>query len=149
MRLVPAGEFTMGSIKEVEQPVHTVYLDTFYMDAYEVTNAHYKACVDAGGCTPPQKLGSSTHSIYYGNSNFDYYPVIYVNWNQAKAYCEWRGANLPTEAQLEKAARGIDERTRPWGEGIDCNKANYFGCVGDTTKVGSYEGGKSPMVFTT
>jgi formylglycine-generating enzyme required for sulfatase activity len=153
MRLVPAGEFTMGSENgsSDEKPVHTVYLDAFYMDKYEVTNALYKACEEAGGCTPPKDTSSYTRSSYYGNSEFDDYPVIYVDWNQAKAYCEWRGpstgsgyTHLPTEAQWEKAARGADGRTYPWGEGIDCDKANYSGCKGDTTPVGSYESGQSP-----
>jgi len=147
MRLVPAGEFEMGSTngESDETPVHTVYLDDFYMDKYEVTNALYKTCVDAGGCkTPPQNTSSYTRDSYYGNPEFDDYPVIYVDWNQAQAYCQWRDASLPTEAQWEKAARGTDERIYPWGEGIDCDKANYSGCKGDTTKVGSYESGQSP-----
>lgn len=144
MVLVPAGEFTMGSTSDGENPIHTVYLDDFYMDKYEVTNAFYKACVDAGGCTTPKLPTSYTRSSYYDNPQFDDYPVLYVNWNKAKKYCEWRGGSLPTEAQWEKAARGTDGRTYPWGEGIDCNKANYTSCgVGDTTKVGSYESGKS------
>jgi formylglycine-generating enzyme required for sulfatase activity len=159
MRLVPAGEFTMGSKAEDtlaecqkyynncqldwfkdEEPPHQVYLDAFYMDMYEVTNAAYRACVSAGVCTPPH----DTRFIYYGNSQYDNYPVIYVDWEQAKTYCEWRGGSLPTEAQWEKAARGTDGRTYPWGEGISCNRANYYGCKGDTTEVGSYESGKSP-----
>jgi formylglycine-generating enzyme required for sulfatase activity len=143
MRLVPAGEFTMGSENgdSNEQPVHTVYLGDFYMDKYEVTNALYKACVDAGGCkTPPQNY---TRDSYYGNSEFDDYPVI-VEWNQAQAYCEWRGASLPTESQWEKAAHGTDGRTYPWGEGIDKTFANYNQFVGNTSPVGSYESGQSP-----
>jgi len=141
MRLVPAGEFSMGKVDEA----HTVYIDDFYMDKYEVTNALYKACVEAGECQPPQNTSSYTHDSYYRNSEFDNYPVIYVDWNQAQAYCEWRGASLPTEAQWEKAARGTDKRTYPWGEGIDCDRANYSSCKGtDTTPVGSYESGKSP-----
>jgi formylglycine-generating enzyme required for sulfatase activity len=145
MRLVSAGEFTMGSeAYNNEKPIHQVYIDAFYMDKYEVTNALYKTCVDAGGCTLPQQTRSSTRKSYYGNSEFNDYPVIYVNWSQAVTYCEWRGSSLPTEAQWEKAARSTDERTYPWGEGIDCGKANYSSCQGDTRLVGSYERGKSP-----
>ena len=129
-----------------EKPVHTVYLDAFWIDQTEVTNKQYQACVDAGTCKPPSITSSFTHSDYYGNPEFDEYPVIYVNWDKAKWYCKvWAGGDLPTEAQWEKAARGTDERTYPWGEGIDCDKANYNGsCVGDTSPVRSYESGKSP-----
>jgi len=149
MRLVPAGEFTMGSDSyDDEKPVHQVYLDAFYMDVYEVTNAAYKTCVDAGRCTPPHGTSSYTRSSYYGNSQFDNYPVINVDWNQANAYCEWRGAQLPTEAQWEKAARGTDGRIYPWGDTPPtCSLANFSAgkyCVGDTWKAGSSESGKSP-----
>jgi formylglycine-generating enzyme required for sulfatase activity len=160
MRLVPAGDFTMGSENGAvdEKPVHTVYLDAFYMDKYEVTNALYKACVDVGGCTPPQQTSSYTRSSYYGNSEFDDYPVIYVGWNQAKTYCKWRGASLPTEAQWEKAARGADARVYPWGNAFDGTKANFCdkNCpfiyadktiddnFADTAPIGSYESEKSP-----
>jgi len=146
MRLVPAGEFTMGSDDGYsdEQPVHQVYLDAFYMDVYEVTNAAYGSCVDAGACLPPQKDNSYTRTTYYGNPEFNEFPVIYVDWNMAKTYCEWRGDRLPTEAEWEKAARSNDGRTYPWGEGISCDKANYNNCEGDTTKVGIYLDGVSP-----
>ncbi len=144
MRLVPAGEFTMGATFSGldEQPVHQVYLDSYFIDKYEVTNTLYRMCVEAGVCTSPHFTNSYSRSAYYGNLEFDNFPIIYVDWNQAGAYCGWRGGNLPTEAQWEKAARGTDERTYPWGEGIDCQKANY--CEGDTVKVGNYENGKSP-----
>jgi len=81
----------------------------------------------------------------YQRPLFGDYPVISVNWTMARNYCQWRGAKLPTEAQWEKAARGTDERTYPWGEGLyDCSKTNYANCKGDTTRVGSYETDKSP-----
>lgn len=170
MRLVSAGEFIMGSYADDaleecqkysndagdcrresfvnEEPPHQVYLDSFYMDIYEVTNTLYKTCVDMGACSPPHGSSSNsgdTHPSYYGNSEFDNFPVIFVDWNQAKTYCEWRGAHLPTEAQWEKAARGTDGRTFPWGEGLDCSKANFVSCIGDITKVGNYESGISPF----
>jgi len=150
MVLVEAGNFSMGSGTgdSDEKPVHSVYLDAFYIDKYEVTNALYKACVTARICNPPINSGSYTRNSYYGNSQYDEYPVVYVNWNMAKAYCEWRGARLPTEAQWEKAARGTDARVYPWGKAVDCQKANYQGgkngCAGGTSRVGSYESGKSP-----
>jgi len=156
---VPAGEFAMGSEdgEANERPVHKVSLDAFWIDQTEVTNKLYKACVSAGVCKPP----SSNHSAlqqsncyggsciypfdYYGDTKYDDYPVIYVNWNQAKAYCSWVGRDLPTEAQWEKAARGTDGRIYPWGN-YEPNGTllNYNSIVGDTTKVGSYPGGKSP-----
>lgn len=144
---VPAGEFTMGSEygQDDEKPVHTVYLDAFWIDQYEVTNKQYQTCVDAGTCEPPSASNSYAHPSYYGNSEFDNYPVLYVNWDKANRYCEvWAGGDLPTEAQWEKTARGTDGRTYPWGEGIDCNKANHKdSCAGDTQQVGRYENGKS------
>lgn len=140
MRLVPEGEFTMGSEQsDDEKPIHQVTLDAFYMDKYETTNALYRACVDAGACTEPHSTSR------YTNNDYVNHPVVYVDWYQAQTYCEWRGADLPSEAQWEKAARGTDERTYPWGEDSDCDRANSnLSCVGDTTEVGSYESGKSP-----
>ena len=165
---VPAGKFGMGSNEAqyfaavrlclnaggkidycsqsemLEKPQHTVYLDAFWIDQTEVTNAMYARCVSAGACQPPAKPNSINHKLYYDEHQFDDYPVIWVDWNQADAYCEWAGRQLPSEAQWEKAARGADGRTYPWGEGIDCQKANYNTCVGDTTPVGSYPAGASP-----
>jgi formylglycine-generating enzyme required for sulfatase activity len=145
MVLIPAGEFTMGSEdgNDDEKPEHTLYLDAYQIDKYEVSNAQYRACVDEGKCQPPTQTSSWTHSNYFGNPTYDDYPVIYVNWVMANAFCEWRGVRLPTEAEWEKAARGTDKRTYPWGEDIGQTFANYGEFVGDTTMVGSYESGKS------
>lgn len=151
MVLVPAGEFMMGSDTERwggGNLAHKVSLDAYYIDKYEVTNASYKTCVDEGICSPPYNTRSNTRNTYYGNPEFDNYPVIYVDWNMARKYCEWRDARLPTEAEWEKAARGDrDERVYPWSTeltALSCNYANYVDCVGDTTEVGSYESGISP-----
>lgn len=152
MQFVPAGEFTTGSTQAIspidEKPAPQVYLDAFYIDKYEVTNKLYKACVDAGICQAPLNFSSFTRPSYFDNPQFEEYPVIAVDWSRAKTYCEWRGAQLPTDAQWEKAARGTDARTYPWGEAISCDKANYWPkdqpCIGDTMKVGAYEGNLSP-----
>jgi formylglycine-generating enzyme required for sulfatase activity len=150
---VPAGEFRMGSENGLddEKPVHTVYLDAFWIDQYEVTNRQYQACVDAGTCEPPSASRSFTHPSYYGNSEFDNYPVLHVNWDKANRYCEvWAGGDLPTEAQWEKAARGPStgsgtERVYPWGnDAPNDGLLNYNKNIGDTTKVGKYPSGKSP-----
>ncbi len=147
MRLVPAGEFTMGNDdgNTEERPASKIYVEAFYMDKYEVTNDMYSACVSAGVCKLPEKPGSATRSSYYNNPSFANYPVLYVNWTMAKTYCEWRDARLPTEAEWEKAARGTeDERAYPWGNDFSCNFANHSGCVGDTAPVNRYDGGQSP-----
>jgi serine/threonine protein kinase/formylglycine-generating enzyme required for sulfatase activity len=140
MVYVPAGEFIMGSDEgdSHERPVHTVHLDAFYVDKYEVTNAQYRACVEAGACDTPK------NTTYYDNADYAQHPVVYVTWDDADAYCRWAGKRLPTEAEWEKAARGTDGRTYPWGEGIDCEHAQYSGCPGDILPVGSKPAGASP-----
>jgi serine/threonine-protein kinase len=147
MRLIPAGEFTMGSDDTGEldaRPAHTVYVDAFYMDTYEVTNERYDACVYAIECRKPLEEGSATHTTYFSNPVFAKYPAIFVDWKMAKAYCEWRGARLPTEAEWEKAARGTDTRIYPWGnDKPGCLFGNFVGCVGDTTPVDQHADGVS------
>ncbi len=147
MRLVPAGEFTMGNDdgSAEERPASPIFVETFYIDKYEVTNEMYAACVSAGVCKLPEKPGSSTRTSYYNNPSFANYPVLYVSWRMAKTYCGWRGARLPTEAEWEKAARGTeDQRAYPWGDDFSCDLANHSGCVGDTAPVNQYDAGQSP-----
>jgi serine/threonine-protein kinase len=145
MMFVPESAFEMGSnTSSDEKPIHTVTLDTFWMDQTEVTNQMYALCVQAGTCHPPKRTKSYTRSSYYGNSQYDNFPVIYVDWNMAKTYCEWADARLPTEAEWEKAARGADGRTYPWGNDSPNSKLlNYNNNVGDTTEVGKYPAGAS------
>jgi eukaryotic-like serine/threonine-protein kinase len=146
---VPAGEFHMGSEMSLkdkdERPIHLVYLDEFWIDQTEVTNGMYAKCVSAGNCQQPIKSSSSFRSSYYDNPQFADYPVIYVSWYAASAYCAWAGGRLPSEAEWEKAARGTDERTYPWGNTPpSCSLANYQGCKIDTAAVASYPDGASP-----
>lgn len=149
MVYITEGEFLMGSSNidasahDDEKPQIEVYLDGYYLDIYEITNSQYSACVKAGKCSPPSETSSNTRSSYYDNPDYANYPVIWVNWNQAKAFCQWRGDALPTEAQWEKAARGINGQRYPWGDDTpNCTLANSKidsqECVGDTTMVGSY-----------
>jgi formylglycine-generating enzyme required for sulfatase activity len=142
MVLVPEGEFTMGSDNPMGDPgyyekPHTVRLDAFYIDQYEVTNAQYQAFVQTTARAPSSAASDSSLSA-------PQQPVVGVSWIDAKAYCEWAGERLPTEAEWEKAARGTDGRTYPWGEGIDSTKANYNSNLGRTSAVGTYPAGVSP-----
>jgi len=144
MILVPAGNFTEGRNDGAadEGAAHRVYLDDFYISEYEVTNANYRLCVDASICKPPKENTSATRANYSENPKFDNFPVIYVDWNMAKTYCEWHGARLATEAEWEKAARGADGNAYPWGEELNCEFANY--CEEDTVAVRDYKNGQSP-----
>ena len=149
MVLIPAGKFLMGSDEgDDEKPVHTVYIDAFYMDKYEVTNAQYKAFLQANPQWQKGRISSKYHDgdyLKHWNSN-NYpngkanHPVTFVSWYAAMAYAKWAGKRLPTEAEWEKAARGeLIAKKYPWGDFIDTTKANYNKNVDDTTIVGKYQ----------
>ncbi|MGY0217641.1 formylglycine-generating enzyme family protein [Endozoicomonadaceae bacterium StTr2] len=154
---VPAGSFQMGCNLDYDpicyyapdEKQHKVNLDAFEIDKYEVTFRRYQKCVDAGKCTPPAVGGA----LNYGWPGVELYPVNGVTWYQAKAFCEYEKKRLPTEAEWEKAARGTDQRTYPWGwEEPDCKRAvvdspnaGALGCkTGNTMNVGSKPEGQSP-----
>ncbi len=112
---IPAGSFIMGDNAKPnlkEYPEHVVYLDAFWMDKYEVSNAMYARCVSDGACFEPVPRLNP----YYGKWAYRNLPVVYVNWYAAERYCAWAGRRLPTEAEWEKAARGADVRPYPWGD---------------------------------
>jgi len=149
MVYVPAGNFLMGNDRNDayshESPLHKVYLDAYWIDKYEVTNAQYRKCEQSGFCDRPNQVNSATHSSYYEDLQFDEHPVVYVSWNDAQTYCQWAGRELPTEAQWEKAARGTDGGNYPWGNEAPTSKLlNYNSNAGDTAEVGSYPAGASP-----
>jgi len=169
---VPAGEFIMGSNISGypnEAPQHIVYIDAFWIDQTEVTNAMFSRFVqETGYQTDAERLGTGTildflqggnpwvaeesgvnwrypHSPSDDISDLDLRPVVQVSQNDAVAYCSWAGRRLPTEAEWEKAARGTQNRPYPWGDtepgpGL----LNFNRLVGHLTDVGSYLAGASP-----
>lgn len=147
---VPQGTFQMGGFDSAasndEKPVHKVSLHSFWFDKLEVTNAMYLGCIKGGACQPPQNVKTESRPSYFSNPDFNDYPVVYVTWEDAATYCKWAGRRLPTEAEWERAARGDDVRTYPWGDANpDSTLANFNYQSGDTTRVGSYPAGASPF----
>ena len=141
--VVPAGEFVMGTdnLKTDAQnrPAHKVFLDTFAIDKYPVTNAQYAQFVAQTDRRVP---------LHWKGGKFKpeevLHPVTMVTWFDAKAYCAWAGKRLPKEAEWEKAARGTDERRWPWGNVMDTKRLNNYYNVGKTTSVFTYKNGVSP-----
>lgn len=143
MVLIPAGEFLMGAEDGLSdmRPMHRVYVSTYWLDQHEVSNRQYRQCMESGGCGPPKDRAA------YDDAGRADHPVTNVTWTQARNYCGWRGKRLPTEAEWEKAARGIDGRLYPWGNSDEMVKARPR--PGEPTKngtvpVGSLEFARSP-----
>lgn len=169
---IPQGGFWMGCNEALEAcaagegPQHHVELSGYAIDALEVTAADFRACVDAGACTPPAVAGGAYGT--YGVPEKADHPLTFATWDQAAAYCAWSGKaageqRLCTEAEWERASRGgcelVDEgcrsamRTFPWGEVTpDCKRGNVFGVAsasychpsGYTAEVGATPLGDSP-----
>ena len=159
MVLIPAGEFTMGSEANTaaNNPVHIVYVDAFYMDKYEVTNAQYAAFLNVAGedAAANYYLGAywqnqgDNHDndmirikyidgSYQVKQGYENHPVQGVTWYGAMAYAAWMRKRLPTEAEWEKAARGgLVSKAYPWGNTVGPDNANY-NHNGDTTPAGHY-----------
>ncbi len=138
---VPAGNFTMGT-GITSTPEKTIYLDGYWIYQTDVTNKMYAQCVATGNCAPPaQEVGAPV----YNNPEYGDYPVVGVTWDMAANYCKWSQAQLPTEAQWEKAARGDSGATYPWGiDSPTCSLANFHGCLGHINAVTDYAAGSSP-----
>jgi formylglycine-generating enzyme required for sulfatase activity len=180
---VSGGTFTMGLTEEqmnilrqlcnakdceelyqVSQPAHTVELTSgYWIDRTEVSNAQYAKCVDSGSCNPPRSNSSGTRVSYYDNPTFTDYPVVWVDWDRANAYCRWAGGRLPTSAEWEMAASWDEVKQQkylyPWGNNFDGTLLNFCdkNCLTsqwadlsvddgntDTAPVESYAGGASP-----
>jgi len=167
MAYVPGGSFIMGSSDSDnaaythEKPQHEVFVDAFWMDVYEVSNAMFKKFVDETGYqTQAEKQGYSEmynssgafapfenvnwrHPLGAGTTYQLLFPVTHVNQLDAQNYCNWAGGRLPTEAEWEKAARGENARIYPWGETFNSSLLHSNGNSGPAS-IYSYSGGASP-----
>lgn len=164
MVVIPAGEFWMGSDEgeEKNRPRRRVHLDAYYLDRYEVTNAQFKAFLEAQGYSRQElwspegqpwrvkTIGTKsgvTQPRYWTEPKWNdpRQPVVGVSWYEADAYCRFVGRRLPTEAEWEKAARGPEGQRYPWGQGWELGRANTDETRnGRTVAVGSYPTGVSP-----
>ena len=147
MAVIPVGPFIRGTEAGGfdERPPRTIFMDAFRIDRYEVTNYHYAEFVAATGhrkAGPPSRYAKNVSKMRGPNQ-----PVVYVSWEDAEAYCSWKGKRLPTEAEWEKAMRGPDGRLWPWGNSDRPNGANWAR-VNDgyevTASVGTFKEDASP-----
>lgn len=166
MIYIPGGVFRIGfdeAEETDERPAQLIRLDPYYIDETEVTNAQYAQCVEAGACSPPDRLNATYYDSYYNNPDFADYPVIWVSWYDGDAFCRWRGGRLPTEAEWEMAAGVQFEQSikyrYPWGDLFDGARLNF--CDANCTRedrlteyddgyrdiapTGHYVDGRSPI----
>ena len=140
---VPAGEFIMGSDANnarTGNQLHKVYLHAYWIDQFTVTNAMYELCVLAGKCRH-----SAGYDTFLDDPAYADYPVHYINWFDAAAFCKWEGGRLPSEAEWEKAARGMNGLRYPWGDSRpDASLLNFDDEVGAPTSAYSHWAGMSP-----
>lgn len=156
MAFFPEGEFEMGSPEEEgksnEHPRHKVYLDAFYLDKYEVTFKNFEEYLANNRKQHPTITGWWDRKPRPGMVNR---PIFGLQWKRCKKYCEWKNKRLPTEAEWERAAKGIEGRKYPWGnDPPNAHRANFGNCCfikkGEAlSAVGSLDQGKTPdeMVF--
>ena len=164
---IPAGDYLMGSLEtdigadNDEMPQHSVYLNAFWMDQTVVTNAMYARFLNEMGNQIEERstwldagdedvLITQQGSGWKPINGFENHPVVEVTWFGARAYCQWAGRRLPTESEWEIAARGAVPggdigRIYPWGDEIDCDKAQYANCGGGLLPVNSKPAGVSPF----
>jgi formylglycine-generating enzyme required for sulfatase activity len=141
---IPEGVFTMGD--DEDSPRREIYTDAFYIDRLEVTVGRYARFLKAtGGVKAPEGWDE------IDPERVPELPVVGVDWNDAQAYCRWAGKRLPTDAEWEKAARGVDARRYPWGDqSPDVARANFQNTSpkaydGGLSRVGTHPSGKSPF----
>ncbi|HEY4015635.1 MAG TPA: SUMF1/EgtB/PvdO family nonheme iron enzyme [Polyangiaceae bacterium] len=142
MTWIPGGSFTMGADtggQEDEHPAHTVTLAGFYLDRTEVTNEQWDACVAAQACPPKADNVRAAHPDFNGPSQ----PVSGISWDDARAYCAWRGKRLPREAEFERAARGSDGRRFPWGDTPPTHDRTVFS-TDRPDDAGAHPAGRGP-----
>ena len=155
MVIIPAGEFTMGlgekelyqiymldkrenPVFATEVPARKLNLETFYMDRYPVTNYQYRKFIDSTGHREPMLINHPEWGL-------PMQPVVFVGWEDARAYADWAGKQLPTEACWEKAGRGSDSRWWAWGHEFmpdRCNSREYG--LQQTSEIGQFDSGVSP-----